>query len=488
MSGKLLSRRRAGVLLHATSLPDAAHGALGRAARSFVDWLVAGGFTVWQFLPLGPVGEDRSPFYARSNHAGDPALVDLATLADWGLIERARIGHATHATLRALAATRLCGPGPAGGELRQSFAAFLARESHWLADYALFTAVQTRESGRPWWEWPQPLAARDAAALATARTELGAAIARIEAEQFFFWTQWRALREYAAGRGVRFFGDLPIYVAPDSVEVWSNRPLFQLDAQGRPEVVAGVPPDYFASDGQWWGNPLYRWEEHQRTGFAWWLDRLRAQFELHDFVRIDHFRGLEAYWAIPANAATAAAGSWRLAPGAALLKRARQEFGPLDLVAEDLGAITPTVEQLRDDFDLAGMRVAQFGFDGDPDNPHLPHNWRKRLVGYTGTHDNDTSAGWYASLDVLNRQLVADYLGVPSSQVVPALVRTVLASPARLALAPMQDLLGLGSEARMNTPATVGRNWGWRFEWPDVPEVLAARCRCWNHLYGRALR
>ena len=480
---KVLDRRRAGVLLHATSLPDSTHGALGAAARRFVDWLAAAGFGVWQFLPLGPVGPDRSPYFARSNHAGDPGLVDLETLAADGLIGAEALAHGPRAALLARAARALAEGGGAGS---RAFQDFRRREAHWLGDYALYVAIQARESGRPWWEWQPALRCREPAALATARAELAPLVAEIEAGQYFFHTQWHRLRAYAAERGVRFFGDLPIYVAPDSVEVWAHPELFQLDGAGQPTAVAGVPPDYFSQDGQRWGNPLYRWEVHEATGFAWWLERLRAQFELFDLVRIDHFRGLEAYWAVPASAPTAATGEWRLAPGRALLERARATFGGLEVVAEDLGVITPEVEALRDGFRLPGMRIAQFGFDGDQRNVHVLHHWTERSVGYTGTHDNDTTAGWFHGLDAAAQQWVRDYLAAAPADVAAALSRAVLASVAELAIVPMQDLLGLGTEARMNLPGTTEGNWGWRFDWEDVPLDLAGRCARWNRIYGRA--
>ncbi|MBS0396113.1 MAG: 4-alpha-glucanotransferase, partial [Proteobacteria bacterium] len=387
------------------------------------------------------------------------------------------------AELLAAAARGLAAP---GGAQSREFAQFREREAHWLGDYALFTAIQARESGRPWWQWPDELRRRGPGALAAARRALGASITEIEAGQYLFHSQWHALRAYAAARGVRLFGDIPIYLAPDSVEVWANPELFQLDAAGLPTAVAGVPPDYFSVDGQRWGNPLYRWEAHEASGFAWWLERLRSQFELFDLVRIDHFRGLEAYWAVPASAPTAATGDWRRAPGEALLRRARETFGGLEVVAEDLGVITPEVERLRDGFGLPGMRIAQFGFDGDQRNVHVLHNWTARSVGYTGTHDNDTTAGWYAQLEPTARQLVADYLGCPPPEAVGGLVRGVLASVAQLAVVPMQDLLGLGTAARMNLPGTIEGNWTWRFEWADVPADLAAHCVRWNRLYGRA--
>jgi len=481
-ASQVLERRRAGVLLHATSLPDSEAGALGQAGRSFVDWLAAGGFGVWQLLPLGPVGADRSPYYARSNHAGDPGLVDLALLEADALVTAAERTQLGRAELIALAGLRLAAR---GGRHAADFQEFRARAGAWLDDYALYTALQARESGRPWWQWPAALRAREPAALRRARHALAAAIAAVEAGQYFFYSQLGALRDYAAARGVRLFGDIPIYLAPDSVEVWAHPGLFELDATGQPSAVAGVPPDYFARDGQRWGNPLYRWAAHQQSHFDWWLERLRAQFALFDLVRIDHFRGLESYWSIPAAAATAASGSWQPAPGGALLERAREVFGRLDVVAEDLGVITPAVEALRDRFGLPGMRVAQFGFDGDARNPHLPHNWPRNTVAYTGTHDNDTTAGWYQSLDPAARAQLADYLGAGPQAVVAALVRAVLGSVAQLAIVPMQDLLELGSEARMNTPGTTSGNWAFRFAWPAVPPGLAARCRRLNELYAR---
>jgi 4-alpha-glucanotransferase len=481
VKSKVFDRRRAGVLVHPTSLPDADHGALGQAARSFVDWLQVGGFTVWQFLPLGPVGADRSPYFARSNHAGDPGLVDLTTLAAQGLVDSDQLGSLSREEHLAEATLRLNEAGPR----RDAYEKFRAESAHWLPDYSLFMAIQGREQGRPWWEWPEALRDRTAAAIRKARKELAVEIARIEACQYFFYSQWSALRQYAAERGVLLFGDVPIYLAPDSVEVWAHRKLFQLDEAGLPTAVAGVPPDYFSVDGQLWGNPLYRWEEHQRTRFQWWIERLRAQFALFDLVRIDHFRGLEAYWAVPSDAPTAATGEWRKAPGEALLTAAQKAFGNLEVVAEDLGVITPEVEALRDGHHLPGMRIAQFGFDGADTNVHVLHNWTANSVGYTGTHDNDTTLGWFHHLDGGARQFVADYVGASQDDVVTALTRSVLGSVAQLAIVPMQDLLGLGTEARMNLPGTVVGNWLWRFSWQDVPHWLADRCLRWNHQYGR---
>lgn len=486
-------RRRAGVLLHATSLPGAeSAGAFGDAGRHFVDWLAVGGFTVWQLLPLGPVGADRSPYYARSNHAGNARLVDLATLAQLGLLPAARVrdaagargdaGVAAHTQALDAATRALC---EQRGPVREQYEHWLATAAGWLDDYALFTAIQRREQGRPWWEWPDSLRTRDPHALAAARRELADDVQAVCALQWFFHSQWAELRRYANRRGVQLFGDVPIYVAPDSVEVWAHPGLFQLAPSGRPAAVAGVPPDYFSADGQLWGNPLYRWDEHERTGFAWWMDRLRAQLALYDLVRVDHFRGLEAFWSVPADAPTARTGRWVPAPGDALLARARSTFGGLPLVAEDLGVITPEVEKLRDDYRLPGMRVLQFGFDSSTGNQHALHEWVPHSIGYTGTHDNDTTGGWFASLEPPLQRKVQEYLDAPRERVVETMVRSVMRSVAKLAIVPLQDLLGLGAEARMNTPGTTAGNWTWSFEWPDVPPDLGDRCRRMNELYGR---
>jgi 4-alpha-glucanotransferase len=507
---EVFGRRRAGVLLHPTSLPDAkGAGAFGDAARHFVDWLAVGGFTVWQVLPLGPVGSDGSPYYSRSNHAGNPQLVDLSQLVHAGLLpdavareaaaasgaaaERAHAAAIDAATRTLVASGGAAGStaggamaGAPGGAMREHFEAWCIAERGWLDDFALFTAIQAREQGRPWWEWPVPLRSRDATALAAARRELADTIGRVRAEQFLFHTQWADLRRYANAKGVLLFGDIPIYVAPDSVEVWANPSLFRLQPDGRPAEVAGVPPDYFTADGQLWGNPVYCWPEHVRTDFAWWIERLRAQLGLYDLLRIDHFRGLQAYWSVPADAPTARTGRWIDAPGQALLTKARGVFGGLPVVAEDLGVITPEVEKLRDDFALPGMRILQFGFDGSLGNQHALHEWVPHSIGYTGTHDNDTTAGWYSSLTDEERRRVEAYLDAPRERVVGTIVRSVIRSVARLAIVPMQDLLALGTEARMNRPGTTEGNWSWAFDWRDVPADLGDRCRTMNALYGRS--
>ena len=448
-----LSRRRAGVLLPASALQHDGAGALGDAAMRFIDWLADAGFSVWQVLPLVPPGEAGSPYWSRSDRAGNPALVD----------------------------PRAADPGDAG-----AFEAFRAAASGWLDDYALFEALAAANGGAPWWHWPQSLRDREPRALATARRELAGPIAQIARLQWRFDAQWQALRRHAHSRGIALFGDLPIYVAPDSVATWVDRLQFQLRPDGSSEAVAGVPPDYFAADGQLWGNPLYRWEQHQREGFAWWIRRLAQQQDRFDLLRLDHFRGLAAYWAVPAGAATAREGQWREAPGRELLAWVSRALPDLALVAEDLGVITPDVVSLRREFGLPGMRVLQFGFDGDPTNPHLPHHHEADSVVYTGTHDNDTTAGWYQALDAPSRDRVRRYLARADDDVVDALRRAALGSVAGLAVLPAQDILHLGSEARLNRPGTIDGNWRWRLPEGALDAGLAARFRDLNRLYDRS--
>jgi|SRR5579872_5151203 len=444
----VFDRRRAGVLLHLGSLECA----LGRGGRAFIDWLVEGGFSLWQILPVGPTGADGSPYWVRSDFAGKYAFVDPHELPDG-----------------------------AGAE----FATFNA-ESHWLEDYALFEALSQSRGGEPWWQWPAELRDRDAAALARVRQEMGAALQRIHFEQFAFAVQWRRLRAYAQSRGVRLLGDLPFYVAPDSAETWIHRGQFQLDAQGRPAAVAGVPPDYFSDKGQLWGNPLYNWEAIRGDGFGLWRARILQQLERVDVLRIDHFRALAAHWAVPAGAPDARGGEWRPTPGEDLLRKLQAQLGDLPIVAEDLGVITADVEALRTQFKLPGMRVLQFGFGGTGDNPHLPHMHETDSVVYTGTHDNDTTLGWYLTLDAETQRRVDFFLRLTPGAMPDALIRAALGSVGRLAVVPVQDLLSLGSEARLNTPGTTQGNWSWRLPQGTLTAELASHCLHLNRIFGRA--
>jgi 4-alpha-glucanotransferase len=445
----VFDRRRAGVLLPMSAL-DAA---LGRGGRAFIDWLADGGFSLWQILPVGPVGADLSPYWVRSDFAGNPAFIDPSELPDPNA--------------------------PIGAE-------FQAVSGPWLDDYALFEALTREQGGAPFWRWPAPLRDRDPAALAAARRRLAAEIERIEREQYAFYLQWNRLHEHAAARGVRLFGDLPFYVGPSSVETWAHRELFQLTATGEPAAVGGVPPDYFSSLGQLWGNPVYDWQALQRTDFAWWVARVRAQLARLDLLRIDHFRALAAHWAVPAGAPDARSGAWLSTPGEHLLERLRAQFPDLPLVAEDLGVITEDVLALKNGFALPGMRVLQFGFDNEPGNVHVPYRHVRDCVVYTGTHDNDTTLGWYRSLDHETRERVDLYLRVTPGAMPDVMIRAALGSVGQVAVLPLQDLLGLGSEARLNTPGTATGNWTWRVPPGALSAELARTYLRLNTAYGRA--
>lgn len=432
---------------------SALEAALGRGGRAFIDWLARAGFSVWQILPTGPVGDDRSPYWVRSDCAGNPDFIDPE---EW--------------------------PDPAAPIDPQ----FLAGSSPWLRDYALFEALTRAHGGAPFWRWPPALRDREPHALAQASSELAGELSRIEREQYAFHVQWTRLRAHALSRGVRLFGDLPFYVGPHSVETWAHRELFQLTPTGEPAAVGGVPPDYFSLVGQLWGNPVYDWPAHKRTDFAWWLGRLRAQLTRMDLLRIDHFRALAGYWAVPAGAPDARGGAWHPSPGGELLSRLREEFNDLPLVAEDLGVITEDVLALIHGFGLPGMRVLQFAFDGGPDNPHLPYLLERGCVVYTGTHDNDTTLGWYRSLDPDTARRADFFLGASSEAMPEALIRAALGSVARLAVVPAQDLLGLDSAARLNTPGTAVGNWTWRVPAGALTEPLADRYARLNRVFGRA--
>ena len=484
MSGSPFPHRRAGILLHPTSLPGPAdHGDLGPDAHRFIDFLAAAGIGVWQVLPLGPTHSDRSPYQCLSVHAGDPELISIQTLVEHGWLA------ADAEQTERPTALRLARHGfsdNASDDQRHEYHHFKTEQADWLDTYALFVALRDAHQGQGWSQWPTTLRDRHANALQAFSDQHAGAIEQVRFEQFLFYRQWNALRAYANERHIRLFGDLPIFVAHDSADVWAQPELFLLDAQGNPEVVAGVPPDYFSATGQRWGNPLYDWPEMASDGYAWWRDRLRGQLALFDLVRIDHFRGFEAYWEIPAEADTAVDGRWMPGPGNALFEAISEDLGsPLPLVAEDLGVITHEVEQLRDRWGLPGMKILQFAFDGNPANPYLPHNHQHHSVVYTGTHDNDTSLGWYQDLDDHTRDNLHEYLGRPGEIWPWPLVRSAWASVACLSVVPMQDLLGLGSDHRMNVPGVADGNWGWRFQWDWLPEELAPRLHDMINRYGR---
>jgi 4-alpha-glucanotransferase len=367
----------------------------------------------------------------------------------------------------------------------QAFEAFINAQAHWLEDYALYRALRREFSGQAWFQWPAPLRDREPEALAAARARLIDEIAHVCFEQFVFERQWQALRAHAHERDLLLFGDMPIFVAHDSVDVWAQRDYFMLDADGQPTVVAGVPPDYFSAQGQRWGNPLYRWKRMQTDGFRWWIARMTTEFRRFDLLRVDHFRGFEACWEIPAADETAVNGRWVRVPGEALFESLLRHFGSLPLVAEDLGMITPEVLALRDKYELPGMEILQFAFDSGADNPYLPHNHRKMGVVYTGTHDNDTTLAWFENLPAERQLRVVEYLGYPHEPMPWPLVRAALASVSQLAIVPMQDILALGRGQRMNTPGTNGGNWSWRFRWEQIAPDLGERLLRMAQLYGR---
>ncbi len=486
----VFAQRRAGILLHPTSLPGApANGDLGSEAYRFVDFCAECGIRAWQTLPLGPTHEDLSPYQCLSVHAGNVRLISLQALVDLGWLDDAGLDES--GDLEAQRAVRLNAAyngfqRKAGDAERRAFKRFVREHARWLDDFALYQALRNANGGKAWYDWPQALCERNADALQAERKRLAGAIAQVRFEQFLFYRQWKQLRQYANDRGVLLFGDIPIFVAHDSADVWAHREWFSVDEHGQLQVVAGVPPDYFSATGQRWGNPHYRWDELKKDGFAWWLERIRSQMEMFDLMRIDHFRGFEAYWEIDARADTAIDGHWVKGPGESFFQVLKQVFGELPLVAEDLGVITPEVTALRKQFSLPGMKILQFAFDGSAANPYLPHNHEELGVVYTGTHDNNTTLGWYQDLSDDERAAVRHYLGDSQEPMPGLLMRTALASVARLAVIPLQDVLELDGAHRMNIPGVGEGNWRWRFSWDQVQEQHKQRLRDWIKLYGRA--
>ena len=483
-------RRRAGVLLHPTSLPGGVgSGDLGAEAYRFIDFLVECGVSLWQMLPLGPTHSDRSPYQCLSVHAGDTRLISLQRLVDAGWLDDASLD--TQQDIEVQRQVRLAAAhngflSHADNEAHAALEAFSEQHAGWLDDFALYQALRDEFNHSAWFDWPAPLRDREAGALKEARKRLASAMERARFEQFLFFQQWTQLRRYANDCGVLLFGDIPIFVAYDSAEVWAERHWFKLDETGGLKVVAGVPPDYFSATGQRWGNPHYNWEAMARDGYRWWLNRIGTQLELFDLMRIDHFRGFEASWEIDAAADTAVEGRWVSGPGANFFEAVRKAFHGLPLVAEDLGVITPEVTALRRQFGLPGMKILQFAFDGSPDNPYLPHNHEPLSVVYTGTHDNNTTLGWYQELSGEQRHFVRDYLGIEAEPMPWPLVRAALASVARLAVLPLQDVLGLDASHRMNVPGVAEGNWQWRFDREQFLPEHSERLKAWVQLYGRA--
>lgn len=479
----IFQQRRAGLLLHPTSLPS---GKLGEDARRLVDFMAEAGLSVWQMLPIGPTHSDGSPYQSLSAHAGNPLLIDPDWLIAKGFVTRLQAQGKSTQTLIAVAAEIFFATdqGTTGQDL-EAYQAFCTTQAHWLEDFARFQTLRELYDNRPWNQWPDAYVKRDPQALAELEHTHGCRLRYFRFEQFVFSQQWHALRDYAQRKGIYLFGDVPIFVAHDSADVWANQPFFRIDGQGNPITVAGVPPDYFAETGQHWGNPHYNWQAMEADGFRWWLQRLGSQLALFDLLRIDHFRGFEAFWEIPGQDKDARNGRWVKAPGRALLAKCFEQFRELPLVAENLGLITEEVEALRKEFNLPGMLVLQFGFDGNPQNPHLPHCHLPLDVIYTGTHDNDTTLGWYQTLDENAKQYIAEYFGEPQESMPWLLIRSALASVGKMAVIPMQDFMALGNGHRMNMPGTVVNNWMWRFDWDMVPTDLASRVRRALQIYDR---
>ena len=497
--------RSSGILLHPTSLPGRfGIGDLGPGVGGFLDLLGAAGQRWWQILPLGPTGYGNSPYQSYSSFAGNPLLVSPDRLVDDGLLAASDLSaypslpddrvdfDAVIAAKDSLLRTAYSRFPEADG----AFDAFVAANASWLDDYALFMAVKQAHGGAAWYDWSPELVRRERSALVEAGARLAGSVRFYQFVQFLFDRQWDAVRADCRARGLQLIGDLPIFVAQDSADVWARPDLFHLDDRGRPTVVAGVPPDYFSATGQLWGNPLYRWEAHSGEGFAWWLTRLSSQLNRVDLVRLDHFRGFESYWEVPAGATTAVGGRWVASPGVAFLEAVRDGLGGLPLVAEDLGDISPEVMALRDRFDLPGMRVMQFGFQGEPGTEfHLPRTYVNHCLAYTGTHDNDTTVGWFTTRTNVpeadrrrhqaHREYALRYLGSTGDEVHWDVIRAAFASVADTVIVPLQDVLGLGNAARMNVPGLPRGNWGWRFRDGQVRPQMRERLADLTGVYGR---
>ena len=502
-SGKrfsVLSHRDSGVLLHVSSLPNRyGIGDLGPAAHQWVDMLAKAGQRWWQILPLGPVGDGNSPYKCFSVFAGNPSLISPDALLNDGLLTRADlsrlllpVGRVNFTAVDQNKAVMLAAAWgqfqkKADAKLARHFEGFLQQQSHWLADFALFMALREANPKLDWTSWPQSILHRKPSALADCRRDLSEAVNLHQFGQFLFFRQLKTLRKHAKKSGVELLGDLPIFVSPESVDVWTDPKLFQLDKNSRPVAVAGVPPDQFSATGQRWGNPLYNWKEMAKDHFQWWRNRVDAALGQADLVRIDHFRGFEAYWQVPATSHTAMGGKWVKAPGGKLFEALLADRPDLPLLAEDLGVITPEVEALRDRFGLPGMRVLQFGFDGDSANIHLPHNIPKHCFVYTGTHDNDTTLGWYAGLTFAVKSQLRDYAPEIKSQkdVAWGLIHLAWASAAKHAIVPLQDILELNSDSRMNTPGRPDHNWNWRLQSFQLCKNPLSRLAKLSVIYGR---
>ncbi len=492
-------QRSAGIILHPTSLPSPyGIGELGRSAFKWVDFLAQSGQHLWQVMPLGHTGYGDSPYQCFSAFAGNPYLISLESLLKEGLLaekhladfpkfpdRKVNYGQVISAKIRVLDQSYELFKARATEKQTQNFAKFCKSASYWLNDYALFMAYKEANQSKAWQDWQTEIRSRVPKALNAWQEKLANNIMKYKYWQWLFFTQWITVKNYANKKGINIIGDVPIFVAADSADAWANPELFYLDNEGNPTVVAGVPPDYFSKIGQRWGNPLYNWKVMRQHEFSWWIKRLKQAFKLFDIVRIDHFRGLEAYWEIPAKEPTAIKGNWVKGPGQDFFDAVKKELiEPLPIIAEDLGVITPAVEKLRDDNQLLGMKILQFAFSV-PSNPYLPHNYLPNSVVYTGTHDNDTTVSWFAKVSKQEKDFVCRYLGKDGKSISWDLIRLAYSSPAVFAITTLQDILGLDSTARMNTPSEASGNWSWRFKFTDIPKDIVGRLKDITEVYGR---
>ncbi len=499
----MLDFRASGILLHPTSLPSRfGIGDLGENAYQFVDFLAKGDQQIWQILPIGPTGYGNSPYLSYSALAGNPLLISPDLLQQQGLLTEEELQHlpdfpldqvdfeqviATKMPLLRRASDRF--KVQASPKEEQKFQKFCNRQNDWLSDYALFMSLKEAHNGSPWNQWGADLASRQPEAMATWASKLADEIFYHKFVQYQFFCQWQNLKQYANQNGIQLFGDIPIYVAHDSVDVWAHREIFLLDPKtGEAALMAGVPPDYFSDDGQLWGNPVYNWEELSETDFKWWIRRVEAILEYVDIIRIDHFRGFQAYWAVPQGEDTAKNGTWIEAPGDEFFQLLAEQLGKLPIVAEDLGVITPEVEALRDKFEFPGMKILQFAFDSNQANGFLPFNYTNRnCVVYTGTHDNNTTIGWFNERSPEANAQVVDYVGCLCNDGIHwAMIRLAMSSVGNTVVLPFQDILGLGTDAKMNTPSQPTGNWGWRCRAEAFNEELSGRLKYLTYLYGRA--
>jgi len=475
---------------------------LGGEARIFVDFCANAGIGWWQVLPLGPTAYGDSPYQSPSAFAGNPYLIDPQALAESGLLSHEELEtyrmaapaetaeYIDYARLFArnaalMDSTWLRFKENSQQDIQIDFGRFCRANEAWLDDYALFAAIKETEHYRAWNEWPRELRFRENGALSRFEEQYADHIGRIKFSQFLFFSQWRSLKEYAHARGVKIIGDIPIFAAYDSADVWAHPELFRLDDEGRPTLVAGVPPDYFTATGQLWGNPLYNWSAHEKQKYAWWIERVRHSFRLVDVLRIDHFRGFEAYWAVPAGEPTAEHGRWEKGPGYGLFNALKEALGELPIIAEDLGFITPEVIDLRDTLGFPGMRILQFAFESEKDNLDYPHNYPQHCIAYTGTHDNDTALGWFAHAAASTQKRALAYMRAKGNTFSWDLIRTAWASPAMLAVAPMQDFLCLDTGARMNFPGTSGGWWRWRMKGESLSSALSRKIKKISKTYFR---